>query len=641
MATIARLVTAIEYTVEGQQKIQASLDSVTEKMDGISTVASSVGKAIVGAFAVEKIAGFVTSLVNAGDRIDDLANLTGISVGKIQELQFAFAGSGVSVDQMAGAIAQLSKRLIEGDTGAVNALRELGLKADDLIRMSPDQAFLRIAEAIRQVPNPMQQSALAMELFGRSGAQLLPVLRQNLEELMKTARETGAVMNDETVAAAARLSDMWERLKLRTAALTANTIEYVAEHNRLTLAINDVSSIANFVSHGNAMEDVLNRIKSPVSWLSTKGLPDLTLSHKDLIRVQEQLTNDALKKIEDGLKRQQQEAQKAADEHRKLQAIIGLGHMKAAQEFVEAMQLIRSDLMAFNATIDEVTENFRNKWSQGVTVTLYDSARVADEVFGRIRDRGMAATEDMGVSFSNWADLTLGGLEEMSRVYENWQHNQRSVLQNVLSYWQGLQQGTRGVMKIMQGDMSGWVDVVIGGFRQILGVIGLLRSAWEGLKKLFGGGEEGVVVNPARDKFLSQWGDPSNKGVGGAGHNLAALLTELGAGDGGGAMFAALQRADTMALFRPAAEAIVSFLQSHGRDASINFHSGGMVPGTGEVPATLLGGERVQSREEVGEMRGLLGEFRDLKFRLLNAIETSPSQMRAQVQIQRGLGASA
>jgi hypothetical protein len=31
----------------------------------------------------------------------------------------------------------------------------------------------------------------------------------------------------------------------------------------------------------------------------------------------------------------------------------------------------------------------------------------------------------------------------------------------------------------------------------------------------------------------------------------------------------------------------------------VKFHSGGMVPGTGEVNATLLGGERVQSREEL------------------------------------------
>lgn len=88
---------------------------------------------------------------------------------------------------------------------------------------------------------------------------------------------------------------------------------------------------------------------------------------------------------------------------------------------------------------------------------------------------------------------------------------------------------------------------------------GILDQGW------FRGGEEGVKVNPNRDRFLSQFGDPSNKDVGGAGHNLASQLTAWGIGAGGGQPFVNLQRADTMDAFVPTTRAIQAIYAQHGQ----------------------------------------------------------------------------
>ena len=92
------------------------------------------------------------------------------------------------------------------------------------------------------------------------------------------------------------------------------------------------------------------------------------------------------------------------------------------------------------------------------------------------------------------------------------------------------------------------------------GAAGLGTLLWK--KGIGRGGEEGVKVNPARDQFLSQYGDVGNKDVGGAGHNLAARLTQMGAGEGGGDLFRSLQSADNMKDYETAQRRINDYLGS-------------------------------------------------------------------------------
>ena len=92
------------------------------------------------------------------------------------------------------------------------------------------------------------------------------------------------------------------------------------------------------------------------------------------------------------------------------------------------------------------------------------------------------------------------------------------------------------------------------------GAAGLGTLLWK--KGIGRGGEEGVKVNPARDQFLSQFGDVGNKDVGGAGHNLAARLAQMGAGEGGGDLFQALQSANTMKEYDAAQRRINDYLSS-------------------------------------------------------------------------------
>jgi len=104
---------------------------------------------------------------------------------------------------------------------------------------------------------------------------------------------------------------------------------------------------------------------------------------------------------------------------------------------------------------------------------------------------------------------------------------------------------------------------------------GITKKGW------FRGGEEGVQVNPARDRYLAKWGPPGT-GEGSGFANLAALLTRLTGEPGGGRLFAALAHAQTMKAFTTAVTNIETLLARRG------------------VPSPQMGGRQRMPLPELG-----------------------------------------
>lgn len=99
---------------------------------------------------------------------------------------------------------------------ATQTLAALGLKLDDIMRLNPDQRFLRLAEAVAAVKDPTLQVAYATQVFGRSGQDLLPFLAEGPEgmrAMMERARELGLVMDNETAASLDNIGDSIDSLK--------------------------------------------------------------------------------------------------------------------------------------------------------------------------------------------------------------------------------------------------------------------------------------------------------------------------------------------------------------------------------------------------------------------------------------------
>jgi hypothetical protein len=210
MATIATLIVDIQANTS---KLVKDVEGIQNSLDKVGSVAGKLGGVLAGAFSVGAITGAVKSFVDVASALTDMSQKTGISTTKLQELKFAAEQNGGTLEDVTKGITKMGKSLIEGNSGTVAAVSRLGLSLTDLRKMDPADAFTTLSDAIAKVPSPLERSKLAMDIFGKAGAELLPTMTGNLGETMKAAEKLGLVIDEKTVAAGDNLGDTFTALQ--------------------------------------------------------------------------------------------------------------------------------------------------------------------------------------------------------------------------------------------------------------------------------------------------------------------------------------------------------------------------------------------------------------------------------------------
>lgn len=201
---------------DSEKAVQSSMGNILKAGQQIGIAFTAIGAGIAGAFGVA-----VNAAIDYGGTIQDAATKTGIGAEELQKLKFGAEQSGVSFDGLQGAIIKMNKSISEARDGTKaqsEAFQRLGIDLSTLAGLSPDQQFMRIAEALSRVTDPALKTSLAMDLFGKSGAQLIPFLNEGaagMEALGQKAQELGLVMSGDAVAQAEAFGDQWEAMKLQ------------------------------------------------------------------------------------------------------------------------------------------------------------------------------------------------------------------------------------------------------------------------------------------------------------------------------------------------------------------------------------------------------------------------------------------
>jgi hypothetical protein len=168
-----------------------------------------LGKMFAGAFAFEKIIGGFERSISEGAKFADLATRFGISASSIQKLGNAASLSGASVEDVASAMNKLAKNAgsaIGGNQKLQQTFQEIGLSVDDLVKMTPEQLFLKLSEAIHSGSLGSRDFAVAMELAGKNASVLMEVLRSGPEDIEKVGMSMG-VMSDQTTESLKKAED--------------------------------------------------------------------------------------------------------------------------------------------------------------------------------------------------------------------------------------------------------------------------------------------------------------------------------------------------------------------------------------------------------------------------------------------------
>jgi phage-related protein len=129
------------------------------------------------------LAALVGKTIEAGDALNDMSQRTGVSVEALAKFKKAAATSGTDIDAVASSLVKLSKGLfnIGGKGDKVGpALERLGISAKDAAGnlKTADQITLEVANAFKAMPDGVEKTATALDLFGKAGANMIPMLNE-------------------------------------------------------------------------------------------------------------------------------------------------------------------------------------------------------------------------------------------------------------------------------------------------------------------------------------------------------------------------------------------------------------------------------------------------------------------------------
>lgn len=202
--------------------IGGSLRSMTS-LAGPAGIA--IGAAFAGATAAIAGAGLALSKIheemNRIDEISDSAQKLGLSFAELETLRQSLSEtSGLGFEAVEASLQRFQLGLSEaartGKGDVFDSLAAAGLNAADLIKMGPVAAMQEVMAATSQMKNPTDQLAIAFELFGKQGAQLVTSLREGpdaLDNMAVFAKQTGLALSQAQAEQVGAANDAFARME--------------------------------------------------------------------------------------------------------------------------------------------------------------------------------------------------------------------------------------------------------------------------------------------------------------------------------------------------------------------------------------------------------------------------------------------
>lgn len=202
---------------------ESGLKGAASKMDSFAAGMARAGAAVAVGMtaAAAALAVAIKGAVNSADELGKMAQKVGLPVEELSKLKHAADLSGVGTEELGKSLGKLSKTMVEAaakpTSEAANAFRALGVsvKNSDGTLKSSSEVMSDVAEKFAGMNDGAGKTAVAMAIFGRAGAALIPLLnagRDGLKEMKEEAEKLGIVIDKDTAKAAEGFNDNLTRL---------------------------------------------------------------------------------------------------------------------------------------------------------------------------------------------------------------------------------------------------------------------------------------------------------------------------------------------------------------------------------------------------------------------------------------------
>lgn len=217
------LISAVDQTKTAFDSIKRGLGGLTDTAKRVNGVLANLGAGV----SLAGIGAMIKSSIDSADALDEMAQRTGIAVESLSLLVPAAELSAVSTEKFEAGLKKLATGMLEAATGSEASAQNfeaLGVAVqnqDGTLRDS-EQVLLDLADRFQAMPDGAEKAALAVDIFGKAGAEMIPFLNQGREgigALKQEAAELGLQLSADTAAQAGNFNDALDKLKLATTSI--------------------------------------------------------------------------------------------------------------------------------------------------------------------------------------------------------------------------------------------------------------------------------------------------------------------------------------------------------------------------------------------------------------------------------------
>lgn len=200
-ANVARLQTDMKRATD-------VVEGAMAKMQKAAGLAAGALAAIGVGLSVSAFSGWIRSAIDAADAMSKLSQKTGVAVKDVAGLQLAYQQSGLGADMFEKTMARMSRTMAEGN----KAFAAMGVQVRDTSgQLRPMKDVLGdVADKFSGYEDGAAKAALAQEIFGKAGADMIPLLNSGSEalaEMDEWAQKLGLTLDDETATKAEEFND--------------------------------------------------------------------------------------------------------------------------------------------------------------------------------------------------------------------------------------------------------------------------------------------------------------------------------------------------------------------------------------------------------------------------------------------------
>jgi hypothetical protein len=255
MARTSRLDIVVNSRAKGALKglagIGGALGGIARSAAVLGTGAAIGGLAAFGA-GIRKIS---KDSISLGVQMDKVMKITGATERELAGLRVSALQEHTSFETLSTGLIFLSDAMEEAKRGTeqyADAFRELNINPKLIGDVSPIEMFKNIADEFQKLDSTSKKIQIGRDLFGRGGAELVPLLSmgsENLEKMQEEAEKAGLFMKG--LAAQSKLiDDHFTTIKLKLEGLKLQAFSVFADD--LQRAVEALSQI-DFVSIGKGI----------------------------------------------------------------------------------------------------------------------------------------------------------------------------------------------------------------------------------------------------------------------------------------------------------------------------------------------------------------------------------------------------